>query len=278
MNGAMSGQWPTAAHMAKKIVETFGRVWTAFRRMAVKRSVTDDGEVFSGGVRSSSSTAPLQSASVGAAAGGPGGGLAAAPSRRVKWILRFWGWVRTALRWKQPAPDGEAYFGAVRSSGAERRQVMLDASEVLTQEIRRHHDPSVQAQMGASQCNLLLRSHRRGLFGSVTISENLHMSYEFRGMRPVPLGLYDEVGHLFADENRRHPTSRWQVVPYTGVISFTGELQLRGDPGENRRLMRRYALRRMEVVHQRLSRLFVQWESRSRARQGACTEKVRAAG
>lgn len=277
MNGAMSGRWPTAAYMAKKIVETFGRVWTAFRKMAVKRSVTDD-EVISGGARSSGSTAPLQSASAGAPAAAAPAETGAAPSRRVKWSLRILGWVRTALRWRQPARDGGAYPGAVRSSGAERRQVMLEASAVLTQEIRRHHDPSVQAQMGASQCNLLLRSHRRGLFGSITISENLHMSYEFQGTRPVPLGLYDEVGHLFADENRRHPTNRWQVVPHTGVISFTGELQLRGDPGEDRRLMRRYALRRMDVVRRRLSRLFVQWESRSRARQGACTEKARAAG
>jgi len=161
--------------------------------------------------------------------------------------------------------------------GCDRNRLSATA-EVLLGEIHRHHDSSVQAQMGASQCNLLLRSHRRALFGSITISESLHMYYEFRGMRPVPLGLYDEVGHLFADENRRHPTSRWQVVPYAGVISFTGELQLRGDPGEDRRLMRRYALRRMEVVHRRLSRMFFQWESRSRARQGACTEKARAAG
>jgi hypothetical protein len=273
MNVTQKGLW-----MLSRVVKGIGgilkRAWNALRRHRTARN----SEAFLESVRESGGRVHPESANpvrkpeenVAAATG--------AASCRMRWILRFWGWVRTALRWQQPARDGGAYSGAVRSSGAERRQVMLKVSEVLTQEIRRHHDPSVQSQMGASQCNLLLRSHRRGLFGSITISENLHMSYEFQGMRPVPLGLYDEVGHLFADENRRHPASRWQVVPHTGVISFTGELQLRGDPGEDRRLMRRYVLRRMEVVHRRLSGLFVQWESRSRARQEACTEKVRAAG
>ena len=275
MNVAQKGLW-----MLSRVVKGIGgilkRAWNSLRRQRTARN----SEAFLEGVRESGRRVHPESANpvrkpeenVAVAA------TAAALSRRVKWSLRILGWVKTVWcrllgRWALRGDDTPE-----EATRVGRRQAMLEVSAVLTQEIRRHHDPSVQAQMGASQCNLLLRSLRRGFFGSITISENIHMSYEFRGMRPVPLGLYDEVGHLFADENRRHLANRWHVGAETGAISFTGELQLRGDPGEDRRLMRRYALRRMEVVHRRLSRLFVQWESRSRARRGACTEKVRAAG
>jgi len=200
-------------------------------------------------------------------------------SRGVKSIGGIFQRAWNALRWQRTARDNEAFLESVRESGGralpvaadpvrkpeeneaakkareQAKRVMFQEVEMLTREIRRHHDPQVQFNWIGNTCHMFLRSDRRGYFGGITLSSNFFLSWRLRSTKPIPLRMSEEVWKLLAAENCCHHRGRWHIAAETGEIFFAGDIQLYRDPLRDLQLVRQGLFRRMEVLSKRMARL-----------------------
>ena len=141
---------------------------------------------------------------------------------------------------------------------ARERQTLVRAADFLAAEVRRY-DPDAQAHFLGNVCNLLVRFNiLGGMFGVITITSDLSLSWRLRSYEVIPHTEWDRVQELFAVQNARTTTARWFLATNSNEVQFAGECTLRGQPLRDKRQIRRCLLRPVERMHRKIGRMFVE--------------------
>ena len=143
------------------------------------------------------------------------------------------------------------------TNGTTKQQELFRLGDLAIREMRRH-DPNVQAHFLGNLCNLLVRFDiLGGVFGVVTVTSDLTLSWRFRSQEVIRAEARDGVQAFFAAQNARTASARWFLATHSGEVQFAGEFTLRGHPLCDKRQIRRCLLRPVERMHRKIGRLFV---------------------